>query len=63
MFIHEYWWIFPIICMLMMGIMLVLFYRRGGGFCGPMSNWFFNDERIKRLEEEIQELKQNKGKG
>ena len=57
MYAFEWWWIFPLICVIMMILCAILFFKNKGGFCRPQERWFFDKDRVERLEKEIEELK------
>ena len=53
----PWWWIFPLVCFGMMILFFFGFARRWGGPCSPFRYRRGNWERIQKLEEEIQSLK------
>jgi len=56
----ELWWIFPIVCSVLMLLGMIFFARWGKGFCCfPPGDLTDKQEKINRLEQEIEELKKN----
>ena len=54
----PFWWIFPVVFFGMMVLFFFGFARRGWqGWCSPFPHRRGNRERIQKLEEEIQSLK------
>jgi hypothetical protein len=56
---EHFWWIlFPLMFLGMM-ILCAIFSRRRGGWscCSPWDNRYSSNERIRKLEEEIDQLK------
>ena len=61
MFCHAhgpYWWIFPLVFFGMMILFFLIFARRGRrSWCSPFWSRRGGRERIQKLEEEVQSLK------
>lgn len=60
MYGFEWWWIFPLACFVLMLLCMIFFARKGRGFCCQHSReWLGSQDRISKLEQEIQKLKEN----